>query len=81
MKFPSLEFVQALQERMNGDAAFHTASRWSDVKVLLCFGDQRLLAQALRGEDHLTQAVRQRSRPFGRRLEHFSNAGSNCYFT
>ena len=25
MKFPSLEFVQALQERMNGDAAFHTA--------------------------------------------------------
>jgi len=41
MKFPSLEFVQALQERMNGDAAFHTASRWSDVKVLLCFGDQR----------------------------------------
>src|SRR5258708_20249689 len=41
MKFPSLEFVQALQERMNGDATFHTASRWSDVKVLLCFGDQR----------------------------------------
>ena len=41
MKFPSLEFVQALQERMNGDATFHTASRWSDVKVLLRFGDQR----------------------------------------
>jgi hypothetical protein len=41
MKFPSLEFVQALQERMNGDATFHTASRWSDVKVLLCFGGQR----------------------------------------
>ena len=41
MEFPSLEFVQALQERMNGDATFHTASRWSDVKVLLCLGDQR----------------------------------------
>ena len=41
MKFPSLEFVQAFQERMNGDATFYTASRWSDVKVLLCFGDQR----------------------------------------
>jgi len=41
MKFPSLEFVRALQERMNGDAAFDVASRWSDVKVLLCFGNQR----------------------------------------
>ena len=41
MKFPSLEFVQALQEALNRDAAFNAASRWSDVKVLLVFGDQR----------------------------------------
>jgi hypothetical protein len=41
MKFPSLEFIEAFQERMNSDAAFHAASRWSDVKVLLRFGDQR----------------------------------------
>jgi hypothetical protein len=41
VKFPSLDFVQALQERMNADAAFNAASRWSDVKVLLCFGDRR----------------------------------------
>ena len=41
MKFASIEFVQALRDQLNGDAAFSIASRWSDVKVLLCFGDQR----------------------------------------
>lgn len=41
MKFPSIEFVHALRDQVNGDATFATASRWSDVKVLLCFGDQR----------------------------------------
>ena len=41
MKFPSIEFVHALRDQLNGDAAFFTASRWSDVKVLLCLGDQR----------------------------------------
>ena len=41
MKFPSIEFVHALRDQLNGDALFLTASRWSDVKVLLCLGDQR----------------------------------------
>lgn len=41
MEFPSLEFVQALQASLNADEAFNKASQWSDVKVLLCFGDQQ----------------------------------------
>jgi hypothetical protein len=41
MPFPSLDFVQALQAQLNADEAFATASRWSDVKVLLSLGDQR----------------------------------------
>ena len=41
MKFPSIEFVHALRDQLNRDATFGTASRWSDVKVLLCLGDQR----------------------------------------
>ncbi len=39
MKFPSDEFVEALVAVLNQDEAFSAASRWSDVKVLLCFGD------------------------------------------
>ena len=41
MKFPSLEFVQLLQEALNDSDRFSVVSKWSDVKVLLCFGDQR----------------------------------------
>lgn len=40
MTFPSMEFIERLVTTLNGDAAFNTASRWSDVKVLLRFGDQ-----------------------------------------
>lgn len=40
MQFPSTEFVDRLVTTLNGDAAFNTASRWSDVKVLLRFGEQ-----------------------------------------
>ena len=38
MKFPGLEFVEALQQTLNSSAAFATASRWSDVKVVLALG-------------------------------------------
>ena len=41
MEFPSLDLVQALQESLNDSEACNAASRWSDVKVLLCFGRQR----------------------------------------
>ena len=39
MKFPSDDFVEALVAALNGDEEFSAASRWSDVKVLICFGD------------------------------------------
>jgi hypothetical protein len=41
MQFPGIEFIHALRDRLNGDAAFATASRWSDVKVLLVLGEER----------------------------------------
>ena len=41
MQFPSLDFIHALRDYLNEDAAFATASRWSDVKVLLCVGDEQ----------------------------------------
>lgn len=41
MKFPSLEFVQALEQALNNSDEFAAASRWSDVKVLLRFGEER----------------------------------------
>ena len=40
MNFPSMEFVERLVTTLNDDVAFNTASRWSDVKVLLRFGDE-----------------------------------------
>lgn len=50
MEFPGLEFVQALQATLNDDLAFNRASRWSDVKVLLVFGDQRYWLKLYGGE-------------------------------
>jgi|TARA_B100001123_G_scaffold165044_1_gene190154 hypothetical protein len=41
MKFPSLEFMESLQAALNDSDRFAVVSKWSDVKVLLCFGDQR----------------------------------------
>ncbi len=41
MKFPSLEYMQKLQAALNDSERFAVVSKWSDVKVLLCFGEQR----------------------------------------
>jgi hypothetical protein len=41
MKFPSIEFARALEARLNESAEFATATRWSDVKILLCFGEEQ----------------------------------------
>ena len=41
MKFPSLEFIEMLQRTLNNSERFAAVSKWSDVKVLLCFGDAR----------------------------------------
>lgn len=41
MKFPSLEFVQALQAKLHASPEFANATRWSDVKVVLAFGSEQ----------------------------------------
>ena len=41
MDFPSIEFAEALRESLNESETFAKASQWSDVKVLLSFGDDR----------------------------------------
>lgn len=41
MRFPSFEFVELLQQALNDSDRFAVVSEWSDVKVLLCFGDER----------------------------------------
>ena len=38
MTFANEAFIERLVTTLNDDAAFNTASRWSDVKVLLRFG-------------------------------------------
>lgn len=41
MQFPGTDFLHALIARLNANEAFATATRWSDVKVVLAFGDER----------------------------------------
>ncbi len=41
MEFPSLQFIKLLQNKLNESEKFSTVSRWSDVKILLCFGERR----------------------------------------
>ena len=41
MKFPSLEFVHALQAKLHASPEFAAATRWSDVKVVLAFGNDQ----------------------------------------
>ncbi len=41
MKFPDPDYMQALVDALNASEPFARASRWSDVKVLLCFGPER----------------------------------------
>ena len=41
MQFPSLEFVEALQDKLNVKSEFNEVTKWSDVKILLAFGDSR----------------------------------------
>ena len=50
MDFPSLEWVAALKEKCNGDPDFNTATKWSDVKVVLGFGDQRYWLNLYKGK-------------------------------
>lgn len=55
MAFPEPAFVDALTNTLNSNDAFNSASRWSDVKVLLCFGDKRYWLKLYGGKviDHM----------------------------
>ena len=55
MSFPSLEFVESLISTLNQDKNFEHASRWSDVKVLLRFGEQQYWLKLYGGKviDHM----------------------------
>ncbi len=48
--FPSLEFVKGLKDRCNASEAFQEASAWSDVNVVLAFGDQPYWLKLYRGK-------------------------------
>jgi hypothetical protein len=47
--FPSLEYVQQLQEHCNGLEDFQKATDWSDVNVVLAMGDKRYWLKLYRG--------------------------------
>ena len=41
MEFPSLLFIESLQEALNKDSDFNRVTKWSDVKVLLSIGEKQ----------------------------------------
>ena len=55
MNFPSAEFVDLLINTLNRDKNFEHASRWSDVKVLLAFGEEKYWLKLYGGKiiDHM----------------------------
>ncbi|MGR8948494.1 MAG: hypothetical protein ACU84Q_10630 [Gammaproteobacteria bacterium] len=55
MDFPSLEFIESLIDTLNHNEHFERASRWSDVKVLFAFGDQKYWLKLYGGKviDHM----------------------------
>ena len=55
MTFPSLGFIESLIETLNCSEKFSQASRWSDVKVLFSFGEQRYWLKLYGGKviDHM----------------------------
>jgi len=50
MKFPSLDFARSLEIQLNESKHFAEASAWSDVKVLLSFGEQQYWMKLYRGK-------------------------------
>ena len=50
MEFPSLEWVKTLREKCNENVDFRTATMWSDVKLVLGFGDRRYWLKLYKGE-------------------------------
>ena len=55
MEFPSLDFIERLRERLNANKKFNLVSKWSDVKIILCFGDKAYWLKLYGGKviDHM----------------------------
>jgi len=50
IKFPSLTFIESFRRALNDSDRFAVVSEWSDVKVLLCFGDERYWLKLYNGK-------------------------------
>ena len=50
MEFPSLLFIESLQEALNKDSDFNRVTKWSDVKVLLSIGERQYWFKLYGGE-------------------------------
>jgi putative sterol carrier protein len=50
MDFPSMEWMKALQEKCNAHNDFSTATMWSDVKIVLAFGEMRYWLKLYKGK-------------------------------
>lgn len=50
MEFPSLEWLEAVQERCNEDEQFERATEWSDVNLVVEVGEERYWLKLYGGE-------------------------------
>lgn len=50
MDFPSMEWVEGVQERCNEDDHFHEAAEWSDVNLVIEVGEERYWLKLYGGE-------------------------------
>ncbi len=50
MEFASMDWMKALQAKCNADADFSKATMWSDVNLVLAFGDRRYWLKLYKGK-------------------------------
>jgi hypothetical protein len=48
--FPSLQYVQELQDHCNNLQTFQEAAEWADLNLLIAFGDERYWLKLYRGK-------------------------------
>ncbi len=50
MELASMGWVEALQKKCNANPDFNTATMWSDVKIVIAFGDKRYWLKLYKGK-------------------------------
>ncbi len=50
MDFPSLAWIESLQEKCNSDTKFNRAAAWADTKLVLSIGPSRYYLKLYRGK-------------------------------